>query len=94
MSKRLKTRDEERSLTASRLPAGRIDKRLIAELGFGNENVFSKTVYYKSSPAHIHISLDASGSMSGGAWLSSLKTAIAIAKAATMTSSIDVVISL
>ena len=94
LSKRLKTRDEERSLTASRLLAGQIDKRLIAELGFGNENVFSKTVYYKSSPTHIHISLDASGSMSGDAWLSSLKTAIAIAKAATMTSSIDVVISL
>ena len=94
LGKKLKTRDEERSLKTTRLDAGRIDKRLIAELGFGNDRVFSQTMFNTARPSHIHISIDASGSMAGKAWNSAMKTAIAIAKAATMTSSMEVVISI
>jgi len=93
LGKKLKTRDEERSLKTTRLDAGRIDKRLIAELGFGNDRVFAQTMFNTTRPSHIHISIDASGSMSGP-WHSAMKTAIAIAKAATMTSSMEVVISI
>jgi hypothetical protein len=93
LGKKLKTRDEERSLKTTRLDAGRIDKRLIAELGFGNDRVFAQTMFNTARPSHIHISIDASGSMQGKAWHSAMKTAIAIAKAATMTSSMEVVIS-
>jgi len=94
LGKKLKTRDEERSLKTTRLDAGRIDKRLIAELGFGNDRVFAQTMFNTTRPSHIHISIDASGSMSGNPWRSAMKTAIAIAKAATMTSSMEVVISI
>ena len=93
LGKKLKTRDEERSLKTTRLDAGRIDKRLIAELGFGNDRVFAQTMFNTTRPAYIHISIDASGSMDGTAWNAAMKTAIAIAKAATMVSSMEVVIS-
>ena len=45
------------------------------------------------TPSCLHISIDASGSMSGKRWTNSQIAAIAIAKAASMTSNMDVVIS-
>ena len=93
LGKRLKTRDEERSLKTSRLDTGRIDRRLIAELGFGNDRVFARTIHSTVTPALIHISLDASGSMGGDKWEAAMKTAVAIAQAASMVSSLDCVIS-
>lgn len=93
LGKRLQTRDEERSLKTTRLEKGRIDKRLIAELGFGNPRVFSQTNISTTTPGLIHISVDASGSMSGPKWNASMKTAIAIAQAASMVQSLDCVIS-
>lgn len=94
LGKRLKTRDEDRSLKTTRMETGRIDRRLISELGFGNDKVFSQIVHNTVTPSLIHISIDASGSMSGKKWQSSMKTAVAIAKAASMISSLDCVISL
>ena len=40
LGKKLQVRSESRTLKNSRLDSGRIDKRLIAELGFGNSKVF------------------------------------------------------
>ena len=94
LGKRLKTRDENRSLKTTRMETGRIDKRLIAELGFGNDRVFSQTIHNMVTPSLVHISLDASGSMAGKNWQSAVKTAVAIAKAGSMVASLDVVISL
>ena len=94
LGKRLKTRDEERSLKTTRMETGRIDKRLIAELGFGNDRVFTQTAYNTVTPSLIHISLDASGSMSGSKWKSAIKTATAIAKACSMVQSMQCIISL
>ena len=94
LGKRLKTRDEDRNLKTTRMETGRIDRRLVAELGFGNDRVFSQTIHNTVTPSLIHISLDASGSMSGSKWESAMKTAVAIAKAASMVKSLDCVISL
>lgn len=94
LGKRLKTRDEERSLVTTRLDAGKIDRRLIAELGYGVNNVFSQILHSKVVPSIIHLSIDASGSMSGSRWDSAIKTAVAIAKAGSMVQTMDVVISL
>jgi hypothetical protein len=93
LGKRLKTRDEDRTLKTTRMETGRIDRRLVAELGFGNDHVFTQTIHNTVTPSLIHISVDASGSMSGKKWEASMKTSIAIAKAASMISSMDVVIS-
>jgi hypothetical protein len=94
LGKRLKTRDEERSLKTTRLDSGKIDKRLVAELGYGNSNVFAQVLHSVVTPSIVHISIDASGSMNGDKWDSAMKTAIAIAKAGTMISTLDVIISL
>ena len=93
LGKRLKTRDEIRTLCSSRLGAGSIDKRLISELGYGNDRVFYKKVVDTVKPGLIHISIDASGSMGGKPWDKALKTAVAIAKAASMVQSLECIIS-
>jgi hypothetical protein len=93
LGKRLKTRDEERNLKTTRMETGRIDRRLIAELGFGNDRVFNQVIHNTVTPSIIHISVDASGSMDGKNWHAAIKTSVAIAKAASMVSSIDCIIS-
>ena len=93
LGKRLKTRDEDRSLKTTRMETGRIDRRLIAEIGFGNDKVFNQIIHNTVTPSLIHISLDASGSMSGTKWEAAMKTSVAIAKAASMVSSLDCIIS-
>ena len=94
LGKRLKTRDEDRTLKTTRMETGRIDRRLIAELGFGNDRVFNQIIHNTVTPSIIHISVDASGSMGGSKWQAAMKTSVAIAKAASMVSSLDCVISL
>jgi len=93
LGKRLKTRDEDRTLKTTRMETGRIDRRLIAELGFGNDRVFNQIIHNTVTPSVIHISIDASGSMSGTKWQAAMKTSIAIAKAGSMVSSLECVIS-
>ena len=93
LGKRLKVRSEERSLTTPRMKNGKISGRLLHELGMGNVQIFDQTVVNKHKPALIHISIDASSSMGGSKWTNSQTAAVAIAKAASMTSNLDVVIS-
>ena len=75
------------------LDSGRIDKRLIAELGFGNSKVFSTTFVEQYNDAILHISVDASGSMGGDKWTNTMTAVVAICKAASMISGLDVVVS-
>ena len=93
LGKKLQIRNEDRSLKFTRKDAGRIDKRLIAELGFGNDNVFSKTLVTRFKKASLHLTVDFSGSMDGDKLNNALKSAIAIAKADSMVNNINVVIS-
>ena len=93
LGKRLQIRGESRTLKNSRLDSGRIDKRLIAELGFNNSRVFQTTFVEQYSDAILHISVDASGSMGGEKWTNTMTSVVAICKAASMISNIDVVVS-
>jgi nitric oxide reductase activation protein len=93
LGKRLQVRNDEKSTKYNRLASGKIDKRLIAELGFGNDSVFYKVLIDRYSPAILHISIDASGSMGGDKWTNTMTSVVAIAKAASMISNLDVVIS-
>jgi len=93
LGKKLQVRSESRTLKNSRLDSGRIDKRLIAELGFGNSKVFSTTFVEQYNDAVIHISVDASGSMGGDKWKNTMTAVVAICKAASMISGLDVVVS-
>jgi len=93
LGKKLQVRSESRTLKNSRLDSGRIDKRLIAELGFGNSKVFQTTFVEQYNDAIVHISVDASGSMGGDKWRNTMTAVVAICKAASMISGLDVVVS-
>jgi hypothetical protein len=93
LGKKLQVRSESRTLKNSRLDSGRIDKRLIAELGFGNSKVFQTTFVENYNDAIMHISVDASGSMGGDKWRNTMTAVVAICKAASMISGLDVVVS-
>ena len=93
LGRKLQVRGESRETKWTRLDSGRIDKRLIAELGFGNERVFNTSFIESYSDAFLHISVDASGSMSGQKWLNTQTCVAAIAKACSMINNVDLVIS-
>ena len=94
LGKKLQVRGESRDTKWSRLDSGRIDKRLIAELGFGNQRVFQTTFTESYSDAFLHISVDASGSMNGDKWENAMTSVVAICKAASMIQNVDVVVSI
>ena len=93
LGRKLQVRGESRDLKWNRLDSGRIDKRLIAELGFGNSRVFSQTFTESYSDAFLHISVDASGSMSGDKWKNTMTSVVAICKAVDMIQNVDVQVS-
>ena len=93
LGKKLQVRGESRETKWSRLDSGRLDKRLVAELGFGNSRVFQTSFVEKYSDAFLHISVDASGSMGGDKWKNTQTAVSAIAKACSMISNVDCVIS-
>ena len=90
LGKKLQVRGEDRSTVFNRQKHGRIDKRMIASLGFGNENVFSyiETDSYKK--ANLHVSIDASGSMGGEKWTNTLTNVVALCKAVDMIQNLSI----
>jgi hypothetical protein len=94
LGNKLQLRNADRTLKTTRLQTGKIDRRLVAQLGYDNVNVFHRIVTDKYKNYFIHISIDASGSMSGCKWWQSITSAVAIAQAASMTTGIRVQISL
>ena len=93
LGRKLQVRGESRETKWTRLDSGRIDKRLVAELGFGNDRVFSNSFVEEYSDAFLHISIDASGSMGGKKWINTMKSVVAMTKAIDMINNVDVVVS-
>tara|TARA_R110000744_G_scaffold107711_1_gene204267 strand:- start:1216 stop:3297 length:2082 start_codon:yes stop_codon:yes gene_type:complete len=93
LGKKLKVRAEQRDTKFSRLRSGKIDKRMIANAGFGAEAIFEKIESFAYNPGIIHISIDNSGSMNGDRFNNAVTTAVAIAKASSMIDNMDCVIS-
>ena len=93
LGKKLKVRGEEKDLIFTRQNSGKINKRLIAELGFDNGNVFSQVFKERYNKANLHISIDASGSMNGNKFEKSITSTIAMVKACEMAGNINVVVS-
>jgi len=93
LGKKLQVRGESRTTIYNRQKVGKIDKRLISSLGFGNENIFSvfETDSYKK--ANLHISIDASGSMGGTKWSKTITNIVALCKAVDMISNLTIQIS-
>jgi len=64
LAKKLQIRNEERVLTTSRLKYGKIDQRILHEIGTDNYDIFKKININQHKPSYIHICIDTSGSMS------------------------------
>ena len=93
LGRKLQVRNEDTTLKTTRLRNGKIDRRLISSLGHGAEAVFSRLDVDNFNPVLLYLSIDASGSMSGKEWEQAQTAAVAIAKAASMVSNMDVVIT-
>tara|TARA_R110000868_G_scaffold251412_7_gene508196 strand:- start:1309 stop:3435 length:2127 start_codon:yes stop_codon:yes gene_type:complete len=93
IGKRLQFRNEVNIEKFSRRETGRLDKRIIHELGFDAKNIFYTTVTSKYKKINFHISVDASASMRGNKWRKTMLLCTAIAKAASMLENIHVTIS-
>ena len=94
LGSKLQVRNSDKTLKTTRLQSGKIDRRLVAQLGYNNVDVFHKIVTDRFKNYFIHISIDASGSMSGTKFQNAITSAVAIAQAASMTTGIRVQISL
>jgi hypothetical protein len=94
MANRLQLRNDPLYTKNTRLNQGKIDRRLLANLGMDIDSVFYKDRVDQHRPAMLHLSIDGSGSMQGKAWGQSLTVATALAYVATKIRNVDVVISL
>lgn len=93
MGKKLQVRNESRETIFNRQKHGKIDGRMISSLGFDYENVFTQTFVDKFKKANIHLSIDASGSMGGEKWRKTMINVIALAKAVSMISNLEMQIT-
>ena len=93
LGKKLQVRGEDKSTVFNRQKVGKIDKRMISSLGFGNENVFQFTEIDSYKKANLHISVDASSSMGGDKWEKTMTNIVALCKAVDMISNLNVQIT-
>ena len=89
LGKKLQVRGEDRNTVFNRQKVGKIDKRMISSLGFGNENVFQFTEIDSYKKANLHISVDASSSMGGDKWKKTMVNLVSILKAVDMISNLE-----
>ena len=90
LGKKLQVRGEDRTTVFNRQKVGRIDKRMISSLGFGNENVFQFSEVDSYKKANLHISIDASSSMNGDKWKNTMVNVVAMCKAVDMIPNLQV----
>jgi hypothetical protein len=93
LGKKLQIRNESRETIFSRLKKGKIDGRMVASLGYDNENVFYTHEVDQFKKANLHISIDYSGSMSGDKLRRCVTSTVAIVKACEMARNINVQVS-
>ena len=93
LGKKLQVRGEDKSTIFNRQKVGKIDRRMISSLGFGNENVFQFTEIDSYKKANLHISVDASSSMGGEKWKKTMTNIVALCKAVDMISNLNVQIT-
>ena len=93
LGRKLQIRNEVNNTKYMRKPVGKIDRRILSELSFDNENVFHTIDVSKYKHSYIHISVDASSSMRGDKWTKTITSVVAICKAASMIDNLRVTVS-
>lgn len=91
---RLQVRNDPLLTKQTRLPQGGLDRRLLAQLGMDITSVFQKSRVDQHRPVMLHLTIDASGSMSGRKWSRVCTVATAIAYVASKLRNVDAVISI
>lgn len=94
LAHRLQVRNDPQITHFTRQPHGRIDRRILAQLGMDIEQVFKRTTVDNFKPVMIHLSIDASGSMGGNKFYKCLTVSTALAYVASKVKNIEVVITL
>lgn len=92
LGRKLQVRGEVNITKFNNQPQGKFDKRMIHALGFNKEEVFYRLTTDVFKNAHAHISVDASSSMASN-WTTTMKTLVAVAKAASMVNNLHITIS-
>ncbi len=93
LGKKLQVRGESRDTVFNRQLVGKLDRRMVSALGYGNEHVFFTKETDQFKKANLHISVDASGSMGGSKWRKTMVNIVALAKAVDMISNLTLQIS-
>jgi len=94
LGRKLQVHSESRTTVTNRLRSGKIDNRRLAHAGYGIESVFNQIAVDQCKPAHVHITLDGSGSMHGNKWRNAVKMTVAIGKAVTYSQNLDLQVSI
>lgn len=92
LGRKLQVRGEINTTKFNRQVQGKFDKRMMHALGFERDEVFYRLTTDVFKNAHTHISVDASSSMTPN-WPTTMKTLVAIAKAASMVNNLHITIS-
>lgn len=90
---RLQVRNDPLMTKYNRLPAGNIDRRMLAQLGMDMTSIFHKMQVDTHKPVMLHLSLDASGSMAGNKWDKVQTVAVALAYLGSKMRNVETVIS-
>jgi hypothetical protein len=93
LGKKMQVRGESRETIFNRQLVGKMDKRMVSSLGYGNEHVFFSREVDQFKKANLHISVDASGSMGGEKWRKTITNVVALAKAVDMIPNLNIQIS-
>jgi hypothetical protein len=94
LAHRLQVRNDPHVTHFTRQDHGKIDRRILSQLGMDIENVFKRTTVDQYNPVMLYLSVDASGSMWGAKWERVMTVMTALAYAADKINNLDVIISL
>jgi hypothetical protein len=94
LANRLQVRNDPTITHFTRQSHGKIDRRILSQLGMDIENVFKRTTVDQYNPVLLYLSVDASGSMGGAKWTQVITVATALAYASSKVRNLDVVVTL
>ena len=85
LGKKLQIRGEENHIKYIRKTSGKIERRLLGDIGCGIEGIFNRVRIEKYNKLRLHISVDSSGSMqTPKKWCPTMTCVVAICVAASM----------
>lgn len=93
LGRRLLIRREIKRTKQIRRRSGTINRRLLYSVGFDAEDIFERIRLHKWSKGSLHITVDASTSMTGDKWNRTMTMCVAICKATSMVDNIHVTVS-